>query len=95
MAGRQSLSFQILCAYYPVALSLQDYLQQAFDNPRNIRSILTHETDTKQYRELIGSTVIAAKEPPGLLGVKPVKPLGPLREVSPSTCTICECLIRV
>ena len=76
-----ALSVKILHAYYSEVSSLQDYLRQILDS-RTIRSVLIHETDTRQYRDLIETTMVTLNEPLRQLDVKPVKPLGPLREVS-------------
>lgn len=76
-----ALSAKILHAYYPEVSSLQDYLRQILDS-RTIRSVLIHETDTRQYRDLVETTMVTLNELLRPLDIKPVKPLGPLREVS-------------
>ncbi|KAJ3554494.1 hypothetical protein NM688_g3081 [Phlebia brevispora] len=82
MAERQPLSIQILRAYYPVAICLQDYLDRTVETARSLHSILIHETDTKQYRDLLASTIVASQQESVITPrLKPSKPLGPLREL--------------
>ena len=80
---RPALSLHLLRAYYPLVLNVHDYLGRVIDTDKRVDDLLIHETDSRQYRDLLQTTVVAWSGPTSSpVQVKPATPLGPLREVS-------------
>ena len=82
MSARQPYSIQLLHAYYPAAVTLHEHLRRTVDTVRSLDALLLHETDSKQYRDLLSTCIVAsAPSNPHTALLKPSEPLGPLREV--------------
>lgn len=77
----QGPTHSLLRTCYPLVQTIGDYLilisGQGTDATR--RDLLTHETDTVRYRQLLGNTVVATACRPN--SYKIAQPMGCLREV--------------
>ena len=82
MSGKFPFSLQILHAYYPVASTLREYLENALDVANHTDVYLLHETDTKQYRDLVETCIVAVTSNVSRICPEAFGSVTPLREVT-------------
>lgn len=84
MTTASSLPLQVLHAYFDVVRPLGDYLREvtAFSGGHHDSLGLVHETDTRAYRQLLTTCVVATRGRPVAAASLNVTPaMGHLREV--------------
>ena len=84
-----TFSISLLSAYYPIVETLHEHLANSVNGSKTADAFLVHETDTKQYRDLLLSCVVVSHAETAPKSFTPAAPSCPLREVrsSPSVRT--------
>ena len=90
MGSPHTLPLQILRSYYPIVDTLGEYLQEvAVFEPGHLG--LIHETDSRVYRTLLQTCVVASRrDRPASKSMRVTPVMGHLREVRARTCSAAD-----
>ncbi|TCD64911.1 hypothetical protein EIP91_003447 [Steccherinum ochraceum] len=76
-----SVTLNILRSYYPVVLTVQDYLAQILGHRGNPAAFLIHETDTIPYRSLLTNALVCSRYDPIYGTINVASPMVHFREI--------------